>query len=163
MMLVSMCEILVIVAQCRFASTSFLTLDNTGRFGARGFDAQTLVAVWAQDNVDMLEVWSSQVVAFGHDAGGWASCRLACDTEHQSLASGVVTQFGFCDDAQGTQCQSQSNWIYQSLQHACIGKDIVVLLHFQLVDASGLSNLRGDVKNTCAFEHKDDYQAAPYC
>ena len=111
----------------------------------------------------MLKVLSSQVVAFGHDAGGWASCHLACDRKHQSLASGVVTQFDFHDDAQGTQCQSQSNLIYLSLQRACIGKDIVVLLRFQLVDASGLSNLRGDVKNTCAFEHKGDYQVTLCC
>ena len=82
MMLVSMCEIIVIVAQCQFASYSFLTLDDHVQFGARGFDDQTLAALWTQDNVDMLKVWSSHVVAFGCDAGGWASCRLACDTEH---------------------------------------------------------------------------------
>ena len=82
MMLASMCEIIVIVAQCWFASYSFLTLDDNVQFDARGFDDQTLVALWTQDNVDMLKVLSSQVVAFGHDAGGWASCHIACDRKH---------------------------------------------------------------------------------
>ena len=82
MMLASLCEIIVVVAQCRFASSSFLTLDDNAQFGARGFDDQTFAALWTQDNVDVLKVLSSQVVAFGHDAGGRASCRLACDTEH---------------------------------------------------------------------------------
>ena len=45
MMLVSMCDIIVIVAQYRLASYSFLTLDDNVQFGARGFDDQTLAAI----------------------------------------------------------------------------------------------------------------------
>ena len=100
--MVKTCDILALAAQCKFAPHSFFTLDDCVEFDARGFEDQAVMARWTQDNVETLEVESSQVVAFGCDAGGWAACHLTCDRMHHSLMSGMVMQFGFCDDAVGT-------------------------------------------------------------
>ena len=82
MVLVKTCEVIALAAQCKITPPSFLTLDECVQFDAHGFEDQTVAARWTQDNVDTLEVESSQVVAFGCDAGGWAACHLACDAMH---------------------------------------------------------------------------------
>ncbi len=63
MMLAGMCNIVVAVVQCRLVILGFLTLDATNsededsvRFGALGFEDQTVAVRWAQDNAAELEV-----------------------------------------------------------------------------------------------------------
>ncbi len=118
MVIACMYHVFVAVVQCRLACFRFLTLDVTNsedqervRFGALGFEDQTVAVRWVQDNADALEVLSAQVLVFGRNVGGWSACRLTCNAKHHSLLSGVVLQFGFCDDTQSTQCQRQSRVI----------------------------------------------------
>ena len=118
MVIACMYSIFVVVVQCRLVRFRFLTLDVTDsedqervRFGGLGFEDQTVAVRWVQDNVDEFEVLSAQVLVFGRNVDGWSACRLTCNAKHHSLLSGVVLQFGFCDDTQSTQCQRQSTVI----------------------------------------------------
>ena len=161
MVIACMYHIFVAVVQCRLARFRFLTLDVTNeedqeraRFGAPGFEDQTVAVRWVQDNADELEVLSAQILVFGRNAGAWSACYLTCNAKHHSLLSGVVMQVGFCDDTQSSQRQSQSTVIAQSLQLACSGKDSMFLPYLQYLKASGLSSYGSDVNIFCTFEQK---------
>ena len=76
---------------------------------------------------------------------------------------GFITQFGFCGDMHGIQCQSKSDIFVWSLRRVCGWNASHFPSRIQFSDTSFLSESGGDVKATCESEHKEHHDMSSHC
>ena len=130
MLLASAHDVIALVAQCQLVLPSHFVFEDVthakghARFGTPGFEDEAFTVRRVQDNAALFAVQPALIIVFGHSVGAWPSCVFACISKDGGTLVGFITQFGFCGDLHGIQCQRQSYIIVWSLQLACGGNGL---------------------------------------